>query len=265
MIEDITYIGLGLGLLLMVVPLYFLARLKTGLVHSTLSAIIRMIVQLYLVGLYLQYLFELDRWYVNLAWGLIMLCVATGAGLQRTNLKPQYLALPLFAGFLISAVVVAFYFLAFVLGRDQLSSLLTARYFIPIFGLLLGNTLSANVIAINAYYEDLKRERQMYFYLLGNGASRLEAVTPFIGRAVVKAFNPCIANMAVMGLVSMPGTMIGQILGGSDPSLAIKYQMMIVVITFVASMVSLMITIALAHRRCFDKMGRLKDVFVSGK
>jgi putative ABC transport system permease protein len=69
--------------------------------------------------------------------------------------------------------------------------------------------------------------------------------------------------MAVMGLVSMPGTMIGQILGGSDPSIAIKYQIIIVVITFVASMLSLVITIVLAQRKSFDNMGRMKDVFIS--
>ena len=101
----------------------------------------------------------------------------------------------------------------------------------------------------------------MYHYLLGNGASQWEAAQPFLRAAIIKAFNPCIANMAVMGLVAMPGTMIGQILGGADPSRAIKYQMMIVVITFVASMLSLMITVWLARNRCFDRMGRLKDVF----
>ena len=37
--------------------------------------------------------------------------------------------------------------------------------------------------------------------------------------------------------------MIGQILGGSSPHVAIKYQIMIVVITVVASMLSLMMTI----------------------
>ena len=122
--------------------------------------------------------------------------------------------------------------------------------------------LGVNVVALSAYYDSLKREQQMYYYLIGNGATRWEATMPFLRQAVVKAFNPCIANMAVMGLVAMPGTMIGQILGGADPSLAIKYQMMIVVITFVASMLSLMITVVLAQRKSFDKMGRLQDVFV---
>ena len=121
--------------------------------------------------------------------------------------------------------------------------------------------LGVNVVALNTYYEGIKREQQTYYYMLGNGATRWEATAPFLRAAIIKAFNPCIANMAVMGLVAMPGTMIGQILGGSNPALAIKYQMMIVVITFVASMMSLMITVGLASRKSFDKMGRLKDVF----
>ena len=66
--------------------------------------------------------------------------------------------------------------------------------------------------------------------------------------------------MAVMGLVSLPGTMIGQILGGSSPDVAIKYQMMIIVITFVASMFSLLITLYLADRRSFDVSGSLRQV-----
>jgi putative ABC transport system permease protein len=123
--------------------------------------------------------------------------------------------------------------------------------------------LSVNVVALSTYYDSLKREQQMYYYLVGNGATRWEATMPFLRQSVVKAFNPCIANMAVMGLVSMPGTMIGQILGGSDPSIAIKYQIIIVVITFVASMLSLVITIVLAQRKSFDNMGRMKDVFIS--
>lgn len=269
---DITFIGLGIGLLLMIIPLWFLGRMRTGLVHPTVSATLRMIIQLYLIGLYLQYLFEYDLWYVNLTWALIMVFVAAGTALQRTRLKPQILLTPLTVGFLGTGLFLALFFLAFVLrlydvadSSFTVGSLFAARYFIPIFGLLLGNMLSVNVVALNAYYDSLKREQQMYYYLIGNGATRWEATLPFIREAVIKAFNPCIANMAVMGLVAMPGTMIGQILGGANPSLAIKYQMMIVTITFVASMLSLMTTIILAQRKTFDRMGRMKDVFISEK
>lgn len=59
--------------------------------------------------------------------------------------------------------------------------------------------------------------------------------------------------------------MIGQILGGSSPNVAIKYQMMIMVITFTASMLSLMITISLASRKSFDAYGKLRPVIVEKK
>ena len=80
--------------------------------------------------------------------------------------------------------------------------------------------------------------------------------------AIVKSFSPLIANIAVMGLVALPGTMIGQILGGSTPNVAIKYQMMIMVITFAASMLSLMITLSLSSRKSFDAYGKLLPIMV---
>lgn len=259
---DISYTGLLIGLLLLLVPIFFLYRFETKLVRPTLVATGRMIVQLFLIGLYLKYLFIYNIWWVNLLWAVVMVCAATGTALSRTRLKRECLAVPLFTAFLFTALIIGIYFIGLVLGMGfSLSSLFTARYFIPIFGLLLGNMLCVNVMALNTYYAGMKRERQLYYYMIGNGASRWESTTPFFKKAIITAFNPCIANMAVMGLVAMPGTMIGQILGGSDPSSAIKYQMMIVVITFAASMISLIITACLSQKRCFDSMGRLKDVF----
>ena len=94
---------------------------------------------------------------------------------------------------------------------------------------------------------------------------KAEAQAPFIRQAIIKSFSPLIANISVMGLVAFPGTMIGQILGGSSPNVAIKYQMMIMVITFTASMLSLMITISLASRKSFDAYGKLLPVMVEKK
>ena len=78
--------------------------------------------------------------------------------------------------------------------------------------------------------------------------------------AVIKSFTPCIANMAVMGIVALPGTMIGQILGGSSPDVAVKYQMMIVIITMSSSMLSLVLTLWLSTRQAFDAFGRIKEI-----
>jgi putative ABC transport system permease protein len=259
---DIDWINLGVGLLLLGIPLYFLGRYKTGLVRPTLVAAARMIVQLLLIGVYLRILFEWDNPWVNFLWVVVMTAVAAETALTRTRLKRRVLMVPVTLAFLTTVTLVGFYFLGFVL---QLDAIFSARYFIPVFGIIMGNMLGVNVMGLNTYYSGLQRERQLYLYLLGNGATRHEATAPFVRQALVKAFSPGIANMAVTGLVALPGTMIGQILGGSSPNVAIKYQIMIIVITTASSMLSLIITLALASRRSFDAYGRLLNVYQEDK
>ena len=249
---DIAYSSLLIGLLLLAIPFFFLWRFRTGLLRPAVVAVARMLVQMSLVGVYLKYLFLWDNLWVNLLWLLIMVFVAGWSAVARTRLARRVLLIPVSVGFLCSTLLVGLYFVGVVLGVQRVFS---APYFIPICGLLMGNMLTSNVVAINAYCAGLRREQQLYRYLLGNGATRREAQTPFIRAAMVKAFSPLIANTSVMGLVALPGTMIGQILGGSAPDVAIKYQMMIMVITFSASMLSLMITLWLASRRLFGPYG----------
>lgn len=257
MTHDISYISMVLGLLLLAVPVYFFRRFGVRQTGATLMATTRMVVQLFLIGLYLKYLFLWNSPLINILWVMVMVVVAAFTAAKRTRLKLKTILIPLSVAFMGAALLVGLYFLTAVL---RLPSPFDARYFIPIMGILMGNMLGVNVLALNTYYEGIARERQLYYYLLGNGATHIEAVTPFIRKAIEKSFAPCIANMAVMGIVSLPGTMIGQILGGSAPGIAIKYQMMIVVITFVASMLSLMCTLYLADKRSFDGYGRIRDV-----
>lgn len=259
---DISYPGLCIGLLLMLIPLFFFWRLHTGLVKSTLTGTVRMCVQLLLIGVYLRYLFAWNNAWVNLLWVVLMVGVAAQTATTRTRLRRSVLWWPVFVGFLLTALATGFYFLGLVVRLDNVFS---SRYFIPIMGVLLGNMLSVNIIALDTYYGRLHREQQLYYYLVGNGATRFEATVPFLRAAVVKAFTPCIANLAVMGVVSLPGTMIGQILGGSEPGVAVRYQMMIVVVTIVSSMLSLMFTVFLSARSAFDDYGRLRPVFRTKK
>lgn len=259
---DISYLSLLVGLLLLLLPVFYLWKFRTGLVKATIIGAFRMIIQLFFIGVYLKYLFQWNNPWVNFLWVVIMTFVASETALSRTQIKRSILFIPISVGFLVTVIIIGMYFLVCVL---KLENAFSAQYFIPIFGILMGNMLSVNVIGLNTYYDGLQREQQLYYYLLGNGATRQEAQAPFIRQSLIKAFSPAIANMAVMGLVALPGTMIGQILGGSSPNVAIKYQMMIIVITVAASMLSMMITVSLASRKSFDKYGCLLHVFREGK
>lgn len=255
---DITIIGLVAGMLLLAIPLYAFYRFCAPLIKQTLVAAARMVVQLLLIGFYLKYLFEWNSWWINLLWVVVMVAVAAFTAQRRTKLKMNVVLLPLCVGFFSAALLIGLYFLVIVLRLDNPFD---ARYFIPIMGILMGNMLGVNFLGLSTFYEGLRREQSLFRYLLGNGATHLEAVTPFVRRAIEKAFTPCIANMAVMGIVALPGTMTGQILGGSLPGIAVKYQIMIVVITFSSSMLSFAISLAMSDKKSFDSLGRLKDIF----
>ena len=159
---DISYFNLLIGLLLLVIPLFYLWKFKTGLLKATLIGTARMIVQLFLIGMYLKYLFQWNNPWINFLWVIIMIFVAGQTALVRTGLKREILLIPISVGFLCSVVLVGMYFIGIVL---QLDNVFSAQYFIPIFGILMGNMLSSNVIALNTYYSGLKREQQLYRYL----------------------------------------------------------------------------------------------------
>jgi len=255
---DISIIGLVAGILLLAIPIYAFYRFGAPLIKQTLVAAARMVVQLLLIGLYLKYLFEWNSWWINLLWVIVMVMVAAFTAQRRTKLKMKIVLMPLCVGFFSAALLIGLYFLVVVL---RLGNPFDARYFIPIMGILMGNMLGVNFLGLSTFYEGLRREQSLFRYLLGNGATHLEAVTPFVRRAIEKAFTPCIANMAVMGIVALPGTMTGQILGGSLPGIAVKYQIMIVIITFSSSMFSFMVSLAMSDKKSFDSLGRLKDIF----
>lgn len=253
---DIPIGNFLLGFLLILIPSYFLYHFKTGLLKSTWIATIRMTFQLILIGFYLEYLFQWNNIWINILWVIAMLFIASYTTIKRTKLSLKIMLFPIICAFLFAIIMIDLYFMGVVL---QLPNLFDARYFIPISGMILGNMLSANVIALNAYLGELNRERPLLTYLLANGASQNEALSSFVRNALIKSFNPTIASMAVMGLIALPGTMTGQILGGSSPTVAIRYQIMIMITIFASSLISVLATIWSVNRYMFTKNGLIRQ------
>ena len=91
------------------------------------------------------------------------------------------------------------------------------------------------------------------------GAARWEAVRPYFREAVKAAINPTIASMATMGLVSLPGMMTGQILGGSEPWLAVKHQIAIMICIFTSTTIASIINLKLSLNIAFNAFAVLKN------
>ena len=252
---DISIPSLVLCFLLLAVPLVISYRMKLRIVGKILNSVSRMTVQLFLVGVFLTYVFDLNNRILNLVWLLGMVTVASYTTIKNVELKMEKLFLPVILSFTLANLSVLLYFNEFVLN---LGNLLEARYLIPIGGMILGNSLSGNVVGIGEFYEDIRRNENRYLYNLSLGASKYEALLPYIRKSLRSAIRPTLANIATAGLVFLPGMMTGQILGGASPLLAIKYQISIMIAIFVSTTTSTTFSILTTTQATFDEFGLVR-------
>jgi putative ABC transport system permease protein len=219
-------------------------------------SILRMSIQLALVGIYLKMLFELNHPWLNGLWILMMLIVADLSILKRAGLKARYFALATFMAIASSILFTTAFLVILVI---QPAHFYDARYIVPLAGMILGNCLQGNVIALERFYSALRKNENEYATFLMLGASRWEAVLPYFRDAIKAAINPTIAGMATMGLVSLPGMMTGQILGGSEPWLAVKYQIAIMICIFTSTTLAGVINLKLSLAIAFNAYDVLKE------
>jgi putative ABC transport system permease protein len=223
-------------------------------------SILRMSIQLILVGIYLKTLFTLNNPWLNGLWILVMLIVADLSILKRAGLKARYFALATFTAIASSILFSTAYLVILVI---QPTHFYDARYIVPLAGMILGNCLQGNVIALERFYSALRKNENEYATFLMLGATRWEAVRPYFRDAIKAAINPTIASMATMGLVSLPGMMTGQILGGSEPWLAVKYQIAIMICIFTSTTIACIINLKFSLAIAFNAFDVLKDEVIN--
>lgn len=251
----ITPTGLGLGCLMLLIPFAILLWERTGLGREAMLAVVRMIVQLLFVGLYLDWIFRINHPLLNILWVAVMITVADGVILRRSGLRLGRLLVDLFGALVIGTAVPLLIFVWVILSTDDPFG---ARYLIPIGGMILGNCLRANVVALRSFYQSIRQREKTYLYLLSQGATRAEAINPFLRDSLQEAFSPTLATLAAAGLVSLPGMMTGVILAGQNPMEAIGYQIAIMAAIFTGTAITVLAGIKLTARKAFTHGGLLK-------
>jgi len=240
----------------LVIPVIVLAKLKLSLTRTVFEAVVRMTVQLLLVGLYLKYIFNFNSFVVNILWILVMIVLSGFVAIKRSGLNRKLFFWPVLWSIGVSTVFVASFFILAVIKPTPFYD---AQYLIPITGMLLGNTLSANIISLERFYSAIYKEKEQYLTYLMLGADLQEAVMSYFRSAVRAAVSPTIASIATIGVVSLPGMMTGQILGGAVPVVAIQYQIGIMICIFTVMTLSSYLNIKLTTTRAFDEYGMLRD------
>jgi putative ABC transport system permease protein len=109
------------------------------------------------------------------------------------------------------------------------------RYVLPILGMVLASTLTSVSLALQTLTEGAERERDAIEARIALGATRFEAFSVLLRRALEVAITPLLNTLSLAGMVTLPGMMTGQILAGADPLEAAKYQIVIMLVLAGAS------------------------------
>ena len=99
---------------------------------------------------------------------------------------------------------------------------------------------------------ELAAKRAQVEALLALGATRWEAARQPIQEAVRTGLIPIMNSMMVVGIVSLPGMMTGQILAGANPVEAVKYQIVIMFLIASGTALGTVSVVLLSYRRLFN-------------
>jgi putative ABC transport system permease protein len=246
---ELHYWQIGLAASLILINGVISLVLRLGLERRLLVAAARTVVQLLLIGMVLEWIFADQPWFVILGMMFIMTLIAAGSAARRPG--HGYSGIwwdSLVAMWSSSWLILAVALLAIV--RPQVWYM--PQYSIPILGMILGNTLNGISLGLDRFGEELTGKRDHVETLLALGATRWEAAREPIQQAIRTGMIPIINSMMVVGLVSLPGMMTGQILAGAEPFQAVLYQIVIMFLIAAGTSCGATIAVLLAYRHLFN-------------
>ena len=187
---------------------------------TALYAMVRMLVQLLLIGYLLVFLFEEENALVILCALSVMLLASSWISLRNLTI-PLRIALPKallaigLGGSLVLWIVTQ--------GVLNLDPWFAPAKMIPLAGMIFANAMNSVSLAGERVQAELSRD------------VRFEDARAV---ALKAALIPITNSLFAVGLVSLPGMMTGQILSGVSPFIAARYQIMVMCMIFGAAGIS---------------------------
>jgi putative ABC transport system permease protein len=241
---------LALSLALVLITGLISTLLQLGLLKPLLWGTVRAFVQLTLIGYVLTYIFKINNLYVILPIILLMSFVASREAARRNKKVPYNTMLFSFLSLTASTFIVGLIVVGLIISPQPWYS---ARVMIPIFGMILGNSMNAIALSLDRMYAEIHSHVDQIEQLLCLGASPWEACREYLRRALQAGMMPTINSLMVVGLVSLPGMMTGQILAGMNPQDAVRYQFVVLIMIAAAVAIGCLCIIGFSYRKMFTE------------
>jgi len=198
---------------------------------TTLAAIARMIIQLVLIGYVLTGIFASEQAAVILLVLTIMLIASSWIALRSVpGRRRALLSRALLSTFIVNSIILMIVTQLVLASKPWFSPAVV----IPLAGMIFASGMNAISLFAERFYAELE-----------NGFDDQTARNTAYQATLI----PTINSLFAVGLVSLPGMMTGQILSGVSPLIAVRYQIMVMLMLFASSG----LTAAMFYRLLPDK------------
>jgi len=228
---------------------------KIGKEKEIILSSIRMTLQLILAGYLLMLVIENPNPWITLGVIALMEVFAIMTIINKFKKKlsgsmKKVIALSMSAG-----TIAPLLFFLFVVV--QIEPWYAPQYFIPIAGMLVGNSMTGISLGVKTLIEGMTTQKALVEEALILGATPKSATKHIIDSTFDAAIMPTINSMIGMGIVFLPGMMTGQILSGISPITAIAYQIAIMLGILGAVALSTILMLHLGYRTFFNREAQL--------
>ena len=225
---------------------------EADLERDILVATVRSIIQLTLVGYAIKLIFDVDSIWLVVA--LLAVMVLFGALTARSRAKSVPDA---FWPLLITLSIAAATTLGLVVALGIFEA--TPRYLVPVGGMVIGNSMTASAVALNRLGDEMNDSRARIEATLALGATSREAALPIVRRALRSGMITLIDSTKTTGLIFFPGTMVGMLLAGANPTDAVRLQLILLYALLGSVAIAALLATSLAYRNFFTPAQQLRE------
>jgi putative ABC transport system permease protein len=223
-----------------------------GLEEDIGIAVIRSAIQLTAIGYVITLIFDEDSFALVLL--LITVMVVFGAFTARHRaLRVPGAFWPVFASLAVAAATTLG--LVVILGIFDA----TPRFLVPVGGMVVGNSMTAAAVALNRLGEDVSDQARRIEATLALGATSSQAMNPLVRRSLRSGMITLVDSTKTTGLIFFPGTMVGMLLAGADPTDAVRLQLILLYVLLGAASIAALMSITLARRNFFTPAHQLRE------
>ncbi|GKS82161.1 iron export ABC transporter permease subunit FetB [Ligilactobacillus pabuli] len=242
--------GLALAFILVLVTMGIAYREKLQVNRDIIVSVFRAIVQLFLVGYLLKYVFRVNNYLLTIVLALIIVFNASYNAMKRSQgithaFRNSFLAIFVSTGVTLTVLI--------AVGTIKM----VPSQLIPITGMIASNAMVAIGICYRNLNQAFRDQRQQILERLALGADLKEASLPILRETIKIGIQPTIDSAKTVGIVSLPGMMSGLIFAGVDPVRAIKYQIMVTFMLLSTTGIASLIATYLAYKSFYNERKQL--------